>query len=208
MHIMAGQFKGRKLLPPKGSKTTRPITALARKSLFGMLEAWLPDAVVLDLFAGTGTIGIEALSRGAELCCFAERDGQALARLRRNIDTVGASGRCTVWGGDVYAGLAGRLKRLGRPVDVAFVDPPYAQSRTWAWPETIRQLFAPVAAVLAHDGLVVVRTGGPLVDVPPSIAGLVVKRVKRYGDMHITFLGFPETDDSEAAPTEEDGPDG
>jgi len=207
MHIMAGQFKGRKLLPPKGSKTTRPITGLARKSLFGTLEPWLPDAVVLDLFAGTGTIGIEALSRGAAMCCFAERDGQALTRLRRNIDTVGAAKRSIVWAGDVYAGLAGRLERVGRPVDVAFVDPPYAQSRKWAWPDAIRQLFAPIAAVLAHDGLVVLRTGGPA-DAPDSVAQLVVKRVKRYGDMHITFLGRAEHDNSEPAPAEEDGPDG
>ena len=69
MQIMAGQFKGRKLLPPKGSKTTRPITGLARKSLFGILAPWLPEATVLDLFAGTGTIGIEALSHGAAMCC-------------------------------------------------------------------------------------------------------------------------------------------
>jgi len=198
MHIMAGQFKGRNLLPPKGKETTRPITSLARKSLFGMLEPWLGDAVVLDLFAGTGTIGIEALSRGAALCCFAERDGQALARLRRNIDTVGAAKQSVVWGGDVYAGLTGRLKRLGQPVDIAFVDPPYSQSRKWSWPDAIRQLFSPLAAALAHDGLLVLRTGGDP-NVPDPLAGLVVKRVKRYGDMHITFLGRPDDDDAPTA---------
>lgn len=207
MHVMAGQFKGRKLLPPKGGKTTRPITGLARKSLFGVLEPWIPDAVVLDLFAGTGTIGIEAISRGAAMCCFAERDNQALARLRRNIETVGAAKRSIVWAGDVYAGLAKRLESLARPVDVAFMDPPYAQSRKWVWPDAIRQLFAPIAGALAHDGLVVLRTCGPA-NVPDPIAQLAVKRVKRYGDMHLTFLGRPEADNSEPTPTEEDGPDG
>ena len=189
MQIMAGQFKGRKLLPPKGSKTTRPITGLARKSLFGILAPWLDDATVLDLFAGTGTIGLEALSHGAACCCFAERDGGALARLRRNIETVGAGERSIVWAGDVYAGLNKRLARLGRAVDVAFVDPPYAQSAAGLWPEAVKRLFGPIGAVLAPDGLVVLRTGGAAV-LPETIGPLVQQRVKRYGDMHLTFLGL------------------
>ena len=189
MQIMAGQFKGRKLLPPKGSKTTRPITGLARKSLFGILAPWLDDAVVLDLFAGTGTIGLEALSRGAAVCCFAERDGGALERLRRNIETVGASAQSVIWAGDVYAGLDKRLVRLGRAVDVAFVDPPYAQSAAWLWPEAVKRLFAPIADVLAPDGLVVLRTGGSAI-LPETIGPLAPRRVKHYGDMHLTFLGL------------------
>ncbi len=191
MQIMAGQFKGRKLLPPKGRRTTRPITGLARKSLFDILAPWLDGAIVLDLFTGTGTIGLEAISRGATLCCFAERDGAALARLRRNIETLGAADRAIVWAGDVYAGLAKRLERLARSVDVAFVDPPYAQSAAWEWPEAIKRLFGPIADVLASDGLVVLRTGGKA-EVPETVGPLAVRRVKQYGDMHLTFLGLAQ----------------
>jgi len=189
MQILAGQFKGRRLLGPKGARTTRPITAAVRKSLFDILAGRLDRAVVVDLFSGTGTIGLEALSRGAAMCCFAERDGVALARLRRNIRTVGAGERSLVWAGDVLAGLAGRLAGLGRAVDVAFVDPPYALSRTWSWRDAAGRIFAPLADALADDGTVVLRTDVSAT-VPRNVAALALERIKRYGDMQLAFLGL------------------
>ena len=190
MQILAGQFKGRRLLPPKGGRTTRPITGAVKKSLFAILSGLLPDAVVVDLFCGTGTIGLEALSRGAAVCCFAERDAAALSRLRRNIETVGAAERSIVWAGDVWANLAGRLDRLGGAVDVAFVDPPYALSAAWSWDEAARRLFAPLGVALADEGTVVLRTEAST-DLPGRIAELAVQRVKRYGRMQLAFLGLP-----------------
>ena len=85
MRILAGEYKGRKLLPPPGRAQTRPITGSVKKSLFDMLGVRLVDAIVVDLYCGTGTIGLEALSRGAARCYFAERDRAVLERLRRNI---------------------------------------------------------------------------------------------------------------------------
>ena len=187
MQIMAGQFKGRRLLPPAGGLTTRPITGAVKKSLFSIVSPRLADAVVVDLFSGTGTIGLEALSRGAALCCFAERDAGALSRLRRNIETVGAAERSIVWAGDVRAGLAGRLRRLGRAVDVAFVDPPYAHSRAWSWAEAAERLFAPLAGALADDGVVVLRAQAS-VELPDRIAELAPRDVRRYGEMQLAFL--------------------
>lgn len=189
MQILAGQFKGRKLLSPKGGRTTRPITGAVKKSLFGIIGPHVLEAVVVDLFSGTGTIGLEALSRGAEVCCFAERDAAALSRLRRNIETVGATERSIVWTGDVRTGLAGRLAQMDGRVDLAFVDPPYALSRTWFGPNAALPIFGPLAGALADDGVVVLRTEAS-VRLPDRIAGLAVRRIKRYGGMQLAFLGL------------------
>ena len=189
MRIIAGEFKGCRLLGPKGKRTTRPITGAVKKSLFGILADSLVDAVVLDLFSGTGTIGLEALSRGAAACTFAERDRAALAGLRRNIETVGAGERSTVWAGDILAHLARRLDHLDKAVDVAFVDPPYALSGSWSWQEVSERIFSPLADVLADDGTVVLRTDGST-QVPRQIATLALERIKRYGDMQLAFLGL------------------
>jgi len=188
IHILSGQYKGRKLLPPPGSAETRPITSLARKSLFSILRDRLDGASVADLYCGTGTLGLEALSNGAATCCFAERDRKVLERLRRNIDTLGCGDCCTVWSGDVTRRLDARLAALERPLDVAFVDPPYAHSRRWDWSAVERTLMAPLAGHLADEGVVVLRLETQ-VDRPEELAGLSVQRVKAYGSMSIALLG-------------------
>ena len=187
MHIQSGAYRGRRLLPPPKGAVTRPITGLAKKSLFGMLSGYLPEANVADLFCGTGTLGLEAMSNGAAHCIFAERSGAVLSRLRRNIETVGLAERTTVWAGDVMRSLAARLDRLDAPLDVIFVDPPYAQTRRWDWPRIARQLFEPVAKHLADDGLVVLRAEVH-VEPPEVLGGLTVARTKTFGEMALWFL--------------------
>ena len=187
MRILAGIFRGRKLLSPPAGGPTRPITGGAKKSLFDTLAGRLAGAVVLDLYCGTGTMGLEALSRGAEMCCFAERDKATLARLRRNIDLLGVTDKSTIWSGDVERRLSGWLARLGRPVDIALVDPPYARSAEWDWPTAAKRLFDPLADALADDGLVVLRYQADL-EVPDPLGTLAATRHKRYGDMAVTML--------------------
>ena len=194
MHIQAGRFKGRVLLSPPTGSTTRPITGLAKKSLFDTLADWMPEAVVVDLYCGTGSMGLEALSRGARRVAFGEMDRRVLERLRRNIEAIGVGESCIVWPGDVTRGLAGRLDELGEKVDLAFVDPPYADLREWNWPAAERTLFAPLAAHLAPDGVVVLRMPGDAArpggaDEPFTIAGLVCRREKRFGNMVLALMG-------------------
>jgi len=188
MRILAGRYKGRTLLPPPGKARTRPITSRARKSLFDTLGGYLEGSVVLDLYCGTGTMGLEALSRGASHCAFAERDRNVIARLRRNIRTFGAEDACEVWCGDIPANLRSRLAGLDAPVDVAFVDPPYADVRRWDWRWAEARIFAPLADKLARDGLVVLRTPKEL-DLGDAIGPLVRIRTKKYGSMIVTLLG-------------------
>jgi 16S rRNA (guanine966-N2)-methyltransferase len=187
MRIIAGRFKGRRLLPPPKGTAARPITALAKKSLFDTLSPRLAGASVADLYCGTGTIGLEALSRGARRVYFAERDPSLLQRLRRNIEAVGAGEACVVWAGNIDRRLGVWLAELGGRLDVAFVDPPYAHVRRWSWPRAEERLFAPLAAALSDDGVVVLRV--PAGHEPPERRGaLAVSRVKRYGDMAAVLL--------------------
>ena len=176
------------MLPPPPQAQTRPITGRAKKSLFDTLGPYLDEAVVLDLYSGTGTMGIEALSRGAARCIFAEKDRNVVARLRRNIEACGAGDASDIWCGDIRMTLRPRLARLDRKFDIAFVDPPYADARRWDWAKAEANIFAPLADKLADDGLVVLRTPKGL-EVPATVAGLTEMRTKKYGSMIITLLG-------------------
>ena len=201
MRIIAGLYKGRDLLPPPGESSTRPITGSVKKSLFAMLGEDLSGQRVLDLFCGTGTLGIEALSRGADQCCFAERDPAVIARLMRNLQDCRATAQAVVWRGDVESRLSQWLRELTAPVDVAFVDPPYALARQW-WPCTtgasgaaatgtpalpIKAIFDPLAAKLAPDGIVVLRTDDEA-QPPPSLGKLAEVRTRTYGNMVVRLL--------------------
>lgn len=187
MRILAGQYKGRTLLPPPNEAITRPITGSVKKSLFAMLGENLSGQTIVDLYCGTGTLGIESLSRGAARCYFAELDGRVIGRLQRNIADVGAAGQSVIWRGDVEKSLEGWLEQVESPVDVAFLDPPYAQARQWDWPRITQAILDPLARKLAEDGVVVLRCE-TLVEVPADLGALEVGRVRTYGNMMLTML--------------------
>jgi 16S rRNA (guanine966-N2)-methyltransferase len=188
MNIMAGRYKSRVLLSPPG-EGTRPITGQVKKSLFGMLGEDLSNMVVLDLYCGTGTLGLESLSRGATHAYFAERNAAVVELLRRNVATLGVEGQATVWNGDVMAGLTGWLAEVAAPVDVAFVDPPYAAVREWSWDEAIEHIFRPLAGKLDADGTVVLRFGAGT-QVPAELGPLKIARTRQYGDMGLVLLSL------------------
>ncbi len=120
MRIIAGQWRGRQLITPKGD-ATRPTADRVRQALFSMLVSRIGSfegLAVADLFAGSGALGLEALSRGAASCLFAEQDGAALDALRVNLKTLGAAG-------DVRAQSVMALPPATRPFDLMLLDPPY-----------------------------------------------------------------------------------
>ena len=163
------------------------MTGLVRKSMFDIIAGRVEGAVVADLYCGTGTLGLEALSRGAGRCFFADRDRGALALLERSISELGLEDRCILWRGDLTVRLAGWLDRMDGPLDLAFVDPPYADARKWSWDRVARTMFAPLGAHLADDGLVALRLPGKT-DPPRRLGPLVNVRARRYGDMTLVFL--------------------
>jgi len=187
MQILAGKYKGRRLLSPPPGGTTRPMTGLARKSLFDMLAGRFEDAVVVDLYCGTGTLGLEALSRGAATCLFADADPAAIRRLRKNVRALGAEKQCLIRQGDVLAHLQGWLSGLGSELDIVFVDPPYQAVRQWAWDRVKAALFDPLASRLGREGLVILRFPA---DAPPPerLGGLARIRTRRYGQMGVAIF--------------------
>jgi 16S rRNA (guanine966-N2)-methyltransferase len=120
MRIISGQWRGRPIVAPKGD-ATRPTADRARETLFSMLTSRLgsfADLAVADLFAGSGALGLEALSRGAASCLFVEQDKPALDALRANLAKLGAKG-------DVRAQSVMALGRAPQPLDLILMDPPY-----------------------------------------------------------------------------------
>jgi 16S rRNA (guanine966-N2)-methyltransferase len=127
MRIIAGEFRGRALVAPKG-RSTRPTSDRAREGLFSALASRLGTDVgggsVLDAFAGSGALGLEALSRGAAHATFIEKDPRAVRALRENVASLGASERATVIVGETARMARGRMLP-GSPFSLLFLDPPY-----------------------------------------------------------------------------------
>ncbi|MBN8871880.1 MAG: 16S rRNA (guanine(966)-N(2))-methyltransferase RsmD [Rhodospirillales bacterium] len=162
MRIVAGAWRGRALTAPAGA-TTRPTADRVRQALFDMLlhapwggRAAIEGVVVLDLFAGTGAFGLEALSRGAARATFVEQDRAAILALRHNVAACRAEDRCRIVAGDVLA-LA-----PGEPAGLVFLDPPYGQDLV---PRAVTHLAR--TGRIAAGALVVAETGR---DEAPSLA--------------------------------------
>jgi 16S rRNA (guanine966-N2)-methyltransferase len=178
MRVIAGSAKGRPLRSPRGGGT-RPITDRAKESLFGILTPRLPGARFLDLFAGTGGVGIEALSRGCAHATFVERSREALAGIRHNLDVTGLADRAEVAGRDVFAFLAGPPAAY----DVIFVAPPQWQG---LWTRTVSLLDA-TPGWLAGDGLVVAQHD-PGESTELALGHLAASDERSYARVRFTFF--------------------
>ena len=126
LRVIAGRWRGRLLQAPPGWEL-RPTQGTVREAIFSRLQEHLPGSKVVDLFAGSGALGLEALSRGAEQVLFVEENRAALEVLETNIGALAAADRCAILSGDVFAFLAGKL-RSPVEVDLLFADPPYGES--------------------------------------------------------------------------------
>ena len=179
--MIAGEFKGRRLLTPRGHRT-RPTADQVRTALLDALMPWLPEAHVLDLFAGGGGVGLEALSRGAAQATFVERDAQAIHALEANVAELRLKARTRVLRTSVSRALE-VLEREGARCAVVFLDPPYEDAG--ALVSTLEALGT--GALVLPEGIVAAQhlTKHP----PPETAGtLRVTRTRRFGETTLTFL--------------------
>jgi len=168
--VIAGDLKGRRLVSPPGTGT-RPTTDKVREATFNALGSLgvILDARVADLFAGSGAVGIEAISRGALSCVFVERDRSALSALNDNLAALGCEDVARVVAGDVMS-LAASLD-----VDLVYADPPYGFE---AWERLLGVLTAP---------FIVTESGQELTENFGADAGLEIVRSQRYGRTWVTF---------------------
>jgi 16S rRNA (guanine966-N2)-methyltransferase len=177
MRLTGGLDRGRRLIAPRGSQT-RPTAAKVREAIFNILGP-VPEGNVLDLYAGTGALGLEALSRGAPAAFFVEREHAPLVALRRNIKELGFEGRATVVAADVRGGLR-RLEAAGTRFSWVFLDPPYVKETEGVLAELSgSDLLNPCSViVLEHD-----RRNRP----PESVGRLHLTDRRSYGDTELTF---------------------
>jgi 16S rRNA (guanine966-N2)-methyltransferase len=187
VRVIAGTAKGRRLRTPPGGRT-RPTTDRVKEALFSSLMAELPGASVLDLYAGSGALGIEALSRGAARATFVERHQRTARVLDENLARAGVTDRATVVPADVLGALG---TPPGAPFDVVLLDPPYDLDD--------EELAAVLGALQPHlaPGAVVTVERDRRSAAPAWPAGMRPERERRYGD---TLIHVGRVDDQEAAP--------
>ncbi len=183
LRVIAGEFRGRRLVAPEG-EATRPIMDRQKQSLFDILAPRFPMEVVVDVFAGSGSLGIEALSRGAAKVVFVEKNRHALPVLRRNLEELRILGRTSVVAQDAFAVDPASFPP---PVELVFMDPPFPVvredpggvaelARRLVWSETF-----------AEAGLLILRTpmDGPTMQLSPTLRAL---DERQFGESRVTWI--------------------
>jgi 16S rRNA (guanine966-N2)-methyltransferase len=184
MRIVAGTFRGRPLVAPKG-QSTRPTADRTRQALFNVLEhaPWSPGldgARVMDVFAGSGALGLEAMSHGADFCLFVDRDDAARAAIGANVGMLKLGDRTGIDRRDATT-LSPRTATDGGPFDLAFLDPPYGKGQGEA---ALARLLA--GGWLAADALAVLERG--VADPAPTPEGFVLLDERTWGAARLSFL--------------------
>ncbi len=195
MRIIAGEFKGRRIAPPP-DRATRPMLDRVREALFSTLGDMVPEARVLDLFAGTGSLGFEALSRGAAHVRFVEREQRALALLRTNVEAFGVQESVRVVKGDALD--PARFEEC----DVAFLDPPYP---LFSDPPRRARLVQAIAHIATRDlaggGVLVLHSPPREYDEGLFPDGLSLDR-RKYGGSALWYAWRPDAAEEEGSSAE------
>lgn len=169
MRVITGTAKGKNLITPEGRDVTRPTGGKVKEGIFSSIQFLIEGADVLDLFAGSGQLGIEALSRGAKSCVFVDNGKEPQRCIQANIKNCGFEDRARLKTGDAVSYLSGAMERF----DIAFMDPPYAA-------EQLPVALPAVARVMREGGIVLCETS-KTIDLPEESLGLELVKEYRYG---------------------------
>lgn len=180
MRIGGGRLRGRQLRAPRGAGT-RPSSGRIKKSLFDILAPRLSGASLLDLFAGAGAVGIEALSRGARCVTFVESRRQAVRAIEGNLEALGLASAAEIVAADALTGLA-RLERRGASFDLAFLDPPYGRKTPGLFLSRLAS-----SPLLAEGGLAVLEHHHKT-PLEPFLGRLRLVRQVKVGESCLSFF--------------------
>jgi 16S rRNA (guanine(966)-N(2))-methyltransferase RsmD len=194
MRVIAGTFRGRRLTAPKGNRLVRPTTDRVKESVFSILREQVVDANFLDLCAGTGSMGIEALSRGAKHATFLDRDPRCIAIIEQNLGVCGLTvephARYYLLRRDILKGIA-YLHKRATVFEVIYFDPPYgvglggnSQNHIELYTTSLRMLAE--MALLGIDGILLVEHAKQVV-LSDTVGSLCRDRQTRYGDTIVSF---------------------
>jgi 16S rRNA (guanine(966)-N(2))-methyltransferase RsmD len=187
MRIIAGTKKGMNLLGPK-TMVSRPIIDRVKESLFSVLYKYdLPQgAIVADLFSGVGSLGLEALSRGAEFVTFVDKDLDIVKILKKNIDKAGFGSESKVIRGSAF-NIELKIAPEGQMCDLVFVDPPYVKSKNTQHGSPLAGLLESLNEKVKDDGIVVVRTSGEVI-LLDNYGSLEIIERREWGTMAVAIL--------------------
>ena len=201
LKILAGTYRSRQLRSPPDGDTTRPYLARVRESVFNLLRGWWTDARVLDLFAGVGTVGLEAVSRGAAQVVMVERDRKIFRLLEQNVETLGCRDRVRLVHGDALSPAV--LRQAPAPVDLAFLDPPYPIMLDEEGRARVLEQVGRLPEILAEQSFVVLRTPQRPEGPAWSLDGLDGPEVHAYGPSMHVLLYAPAREKTGANPPAE-----
>jgi 16S rRNA (guanine966-N2)-methyltransferase len=189
LKIIEGEFGSRILQSPEGSKRSRPYAGRLRNSVFNQLRGWFEGARVLDLCAGVGTVGLEAISRGAANAVMIEQNRSIYGILKHNIQSLGCGDRAIAVCQDAFADMA--LSHAPTPVDLVFVDPPFALLTAEMSRLRILRQITRVRSIMGDRGFVVLRSpvGPPEVDF--SVEGFEGPEVQQHKRDHWVMMYAP-----------------
>jgi 16S rRNA (guanine966-N2)-methyltransferase len=178
VRIIAGEFRSRQLLTVKDDESTRPFLSRVKESVFSMLHEWFEDARVLDLFAGVGTVGLEAVSRGAASVLMVEKSRRTHRILTQNIERLGCGDRARAMLGDALGRTC--LLDAPRPVDLVFIDPPYTMMQEPHVRQRVLDQASQCREIMADKGYVVLRSPVGPDDAELAIPGFDGPEPHRY----------------------------
>jgi 16S rRNA (guanine(966)-N(2))-methyltransferase RsmD len=185
MRIIAGLARGRKLLSPEGSDTTRPTLDRVKEAIFNIIQETVPYAVTLDVFAGTGSLGLEAVSRGAKKCYLVDKSPVTFPLLKKNVENLNFTDKCECLNMDSYKSLE-ELDRRGIIFDLIFIDPPYRKNMI---PPAIEYISN--SDLLSKDGLIVTKID-TIEEIYEGNEKITLINYRKYGKTTICFYRYKE----------------
>ncbi|WP_243129521.1 16S rRNA (guanine(966)-N(2))-methyltransferase RsmD [Clostridium sp. HBUAS56017] len=182
MRIIAGKAKGHKLISPE-TMETRPTLDRVKEAMFSSIQGFLRDAVVVDVFAGTGSLGLEAASRGANEVYLVDKSPVTFPLLKQNVDNLNFSDFCTPLNMDSYEALK-MLSKKGKKFDIIFIDPPYCKEMI---PEAMK--IVKEDDMLVENGIVVTKID-TIEEIYEGYEDLKLTKSKKYGNTTVCFYQY------------------